>query len=125
MFDSNYIDSIIKEDNLSICCNNNIKSYKYSISNKFIESFQSNSSIKYFPNYFVNDNNNIRHFNKNDISILSLIYSKQFIILNHINNYNLNHIKDIDILYNIYYEYSNNIKWIINNNNNNNPLIKS
>jgi hypothetical protein len=125
VFDSNYIDSIIKEDNLSIF-NNNKESYEHSIIDEYINWYKSNFPIKYFPSYFVNNNNNnnIRCFdkNKNDTSILELVYSQHFILLdNNTNIQILENIKDLELFYNLCHDYSNDIKWIINNN----PLKKN
>ena len=88
--------------------------------------------IKYFSNYFVD--NDIRsnkyliynivfndNDNKNNLSTLEYIHLQQFIVNDNNKVQIVKNMKDLELLYNICYEYSNNIKWIINNN----PLHKN
>jgi hypothetical protein len=95
---------------------------------RFIELFKPNSSVKYFTSYFVDinirDNKYIlNNFvpNNNKLSTLEYIYSQQFNLSNSNSDQFLNSVKNLEMLYNICYEYSNDIKWIIDNN----PLIKN
>jgi len=80
---------------------------------RFIELFRSDSSIKYFPSYF---KPKIINYQNDSISILEYIYSQQFILSNSNKIQSINYIKNLEMLYNICYEYSNDIKWIISNN---------
>jgi hypothetical protein len=97
--------------------------------NRFIELFKPNSSVKYFTSYFVDINirdnkyfiSNFVFNDNNKLSTLEYIYSQQFNLSNSNRVQFLNSVKNLEMLYNICYEYSNDIKWIIDNN----PLIKS
>jgi len=95
IFDNIYpiLDKISQSTNVSQDISNNI----FSI---FLDLFKTNSSIKYFPSYFMS---NTRYEN-DTYTILELIYSQHYITLN---NQELIYINNIESIYNAMY---NNIK---------------
>lgn len=80
---------------------------------KFIQLFNTNSSINYFPNYFIPK---MINYQNDSLSTLEYIHSQQFFLSNSNKIQSINYIKNLEMLYNICYEYSNDIKWIISNN---------
>ena len=92
-----------------------IELFKSNYLDRFIELFKSNSSIKYFPNYFVD----VPSFNKYDKEI---VYNLEPLYYN-INNQRLNRINELESLVNeMYYcikQYKSTVDWILNNHNNN------
>jgi hypothetical protein len=99
---------------------NIIKNIDKSLFGIFVDLFKStNTSIKYFPSYFVGSgfgSNCIRYENYSN-TILELVYSQHFITLN---NQELIYMNNLESIYNVMLnnmkEYSSTVNWIINNN---------
>ncbi len=92
-----------------------IKQHNKNIAYRFIELFNPNSSINYFPSYFIKDN--IKLCEEKDFSMLEYINSQQFLILENVNVQKLNFIKDYEKIHTEFFrnvsEFSETINWII------------
>lgn len=115
-----YIPPKFVKSNISINLKQNINNSIFTI---FIDLFNTKSSIKYFPSYFVPEHIKCEN---NNICILEYIYAHKFNILDYINNQNSlelinnEYANNLEVLnselLSLIKEYSSTIKWIVNNN---------